>query len=211
MTDANELMEDHLTELERLESGSVKRALSLREVLETFPDVLPSLRESYAVLQEEEQERQLNIRRRKERIRRLTTDPDSIRFAFSILENLTFPEDPALERIGKWIERFTRDHSKKLDIEAAKDSMSIVELASMFREVDDQGQKARCMCPFHNDHAPSLVLYKRNNTFHCFACGADGDIIALTMKLKDIDFIRAAKFLMSYGKSSEANTGNPRT
>lgn len=39
----------------------------------------------------------------------------------------------------------------------------------------------RCLCPYHNDHRPSLQF--RGGRFHCFACGADGDAVDLTRKL----------------------------
>ncbi len=32
-------------------------------------------------------------------------------------------------------------------------------------------------CPFHNDNTPSLKIYKDTHTFHCFGCGANGDVI----------------------------------
>ena len=35
-------------------------------------------------------------------------------------------------------------------------------------------------CPFHDDRTPSMKLDAR---FHCFGCGADGDVIDLTAKL----------------------------
>lgn len=39
------------------------------------------------------------------------------------------------------------------------------------------------LCPFHNDHHPSLSFNVRKNSFRCFSCGAHGDVIDLAIKL----------------------------
>lgn len=47
----------------------------------------------------------------------------------------------------------------------------------------------RSKCIFHEDTgSPNLTIYAETNTYHCFACGANGDSIALYMKLHSIDF-----------------------
>ena len=47
-------------------------------------------------------------------------------------------------------------------------------------------------CPFHNDRTPSLKVDKR---FHCFGCGADGDVIDFTAQLYGLDAKSAAEKL----------------
>lgn len=49
-----------------------------------------------------------------------------------------------------------------------------------------------CRCPFHDDHVPSMKVDRR---YHCFGCGADGDVISLTAKLFRINHYEAAKKL----------------
>ena len=44
-----------------------------------------------------------------------------------------------------------------------------------------EANKRSTTCPFHDDHHPSMQLYADH--FHCFACGAHGDVIDLTVKL----------------------------
>lgn len=44
------------------------------------------------------------------------------------------------------------------------------------------------VCPFHNDRHASLHIYKEQNRFHCFSCGADGDVIDLVQKMYGLDF-----------------------
>ena len=45
------------------------------------------------------------------------------------------------------------------------------------------------LCPFHNDHHPSLKLDKR---YYCFACGESGDVIDFTAKIFGISVQSAA-------------------
>ena len=45
-------------------------------------------------------------------------------------------------------------------------------------------------CPFHNDRNPSMKVDKR---FHCFGCGADGDVIRFTAKLFNLSNEKAAE------------------
>ncbi|MDI3501696.1 MAG: hypothetical protein PWP22_1467 [Thermoanaerobacter sp.] len=44
-------------------------------------------------------------------------------------------------------------------------------------------------CPFHNDKNPSLAIYE--DSFHCFGCGAHGDVINFTAGLFNLDPIEA--------------------
>ena len=58
--------------------------------------------------------------------------------------------------------------------------------------------KALCpkaLCPFHDDHHASLSFSVRRNTYRCFACGAHGGTIDLTMKLLSKDFLDACRWL----------------
>lgn len=45
-------------------------------------------------------------------------------------------------------------------------------------------------CPFHNDRTPSM---KVDNRFHCFGCGADGDVIDFVSRLYGISSLEAAQ------------------
>jgi DNA primase catalytic core len=57
----------------------------------------------------------------------------------------------------------------------------------------------KALCPFHDDHTPSLTFYpgKGSNRgyFHCFTCGIHGDVFALTEQLKKCDFSEALVWL----------------
>ena len=51
----------------------------------------------------------------------------------------------------------------------------------------------KALCPFHDDHTPSLTFKK--NKFRCWSCGASGDSISLVMKALGKDFREACRWL----------------
>ena len=51
------------------------------------------------------------------------------------------------------------------------------------------------LCPFHDDHHPSLSVNINNGLFNCFACGAKGGLIAFYQRIKNVDFKTALKEL----------------
>ena len=51
------------------------------------------------------------------------------------------------------------------------------------------------ICPFHDDHHPSLSVNINNGLFNCFACDAKGDVIAFYQRIKNVDFKTALREL----------------
>ena len=51
-----------------------------------------------------------------------------------------------------------------------------------------------CLCPFHDDHHPSMALGRRNH-YRCFVCDAHGDVIDLVMRLLNKTFTEACHWL----------------
>ncbi len=62
------------------------------------------------------------------------------------------------------------------------------------------GKWAMALCPFHQDHTPSLSISVEKGSYRCFACGArGGGVIDFYMQLNDVDFKTAAKALGAWG------------
>lgn len=76
--------------------------------------------------------------------------------------------------------------------DAVKQSVTTRQAAEMY------GLKVRrnnmASCPFHNDRTPSMKVDKR---FHCFGCGADGDVIDFVSRLYGIGSLEAAQKIAS--------------
>ncbi len=52
-----------------------------------------------------------------------------------------------------------------------------------------------CLCPFHSEKSPSCHVHVGRQFFHCFGCGAGGDVITFIMKAESLEYIEAVKFL----------------
>ena len=74
--------------------------------------------------------------------------------------------------------------------EAVKQTVTTLQAAESYGiHVNRAGKTS---CPFHNDRTPSMKVDKR---FHCFGCGADGDVIDFTAQLFGLDAKSAAEKL----------------
>ena len=55
----------------------------------------------------------------------------------------------------------------------------------------------RSLCPFHDDHDPSLHLNATKNIFKCFSCGKGGDVIGLVMQVENLKYLDACQWLIN--------------
>ncbi|MCQ3035799.1 MAG: DNA primase [Bacilli bacterium] len=60
-------------------------------------------------------------------------------------------------------------------------------------EVIQKGRNYTAMCPFHNDHNPSLHIDVAKQTFMCYVCKTGGDVFTFVQKFKKISFMEAVK------------------
>lgn len=76
--------------------------------------------------------------------------------------------------------------------------VGIVEICERLgMRIDKKRNQSVCLCPFHNDHHPSLYLYKNSNQYHCFSCGEHGNIYSLIEKVKVCELYDAVKWIES--------------
>lgn len=57
------------------------------------------------------------------------------------------------------------------------------------------GRRFMGCCPFHEDDRPSLVVYPDTRSFHCFGCGATGDVIDFVRRVRNLGFRGALDWL----------------
>ena len=71
----------------------------------------------------------------------------------------------------------------------------ISEIASSYMQLKRRGRNLVGLCPFHGEKTPSFNIYAENGSFYCFGCGAGGDVITFVMKIENLDYMEAVKFL----------------
>lgn len=83
----------------------------------------------------------------------------------------------------------------ELFIQELKQNNPIDSVMSSYVSLIRRGRSCVCLCPFHSEKSPSCTLYLENNSFYCFGCGAGGDVITFIMKIENLGYIEALKFL----------------
>ncbi len=71
----------------------------------------------------------------------------------------------------------------------------ITEIVSTYVTLKRRGRNMVGLCPFHGEKTPSFNVYTENGSFYCFGCGVGGDVITFIMKIENLDYVDAVKFL----------------
>jgi DNA primase len=58
-----------------------------------------------------------------------------------------------------------------------------------------KGREYQGLCPFHNEKTPSFSVVEEKGFFHCFGCGAHGDVIGFVMRMENLSFPEAVERL----------------
>ena len=70
--------------------------------------------------------------------------------------------------------------------------------SSRLKRLSKEGDRYLALCPFHDDHNPSLSIGKDDEkawVYHCFSCGAGGDAIKFVQSFDHITFTKASKII----------------
>lgn len=81
------------------------------------------------------------------------------------------------------------------EIELIRERIDMVEVLSRYIALKRSGRNFIGICPFHADKRPSLVVDPERKLFHCFGCGAGGDLFRFLMKIEHLDFGEAVERL----------------
>ncbi len=85
------------------------------------------------------------------------------------------------------------DLQKFLDELRAK--VSIVDVVGDKVKLVRKGREYQACCPFHNEKTPSFTVNEAKGFYHCFGCGAHGDIIKFEMEANGLPFMDAVEKL----------------
>lgn len=80
-------------------------------------------------------------------------------------------------------------------VDELRTRLSIVDIAGRRVPLVKKGQNYWGCCPFHNEKTPSFSVNEEKGFYHCFGCGAHGDIISFTMNTEHVEFKTALQEL----------------
>lgn len=81
-----------------------------------------------------------------------------------------------------------------------KDKINIVEVAQGYLHLEKRGGGYWACCPFHHEKTPSFCINEAGNFYHCFGCGASGDVIKFVSEMENTDFVDTVKMLAERAK-----------
>ena len=80
-------------------------------------------------------------------------------------------------------------------INEIRTNADIVDIISSYLSLSLKGKNYVAMCPFHDDHNPSLVVSRDKQIFSCFTCQTSGNVFSFVMEYEQVPFIEAVKIV----------------
>lgn len=81
------------------------------------------------------------------------------------------------------------------DIRRVREASDLVAIVGDRVQLRQRGRDFWGCCPFHNEKTPSFKVDPTTQLWHCFGCGEGGDVISFVMKIDDLGFADAVRFL----------------
>jgi DNA primase len=78
-----------------------------------------------------------------------------------------------------------------------RSAADIVQIVGEHTRLKKAGRSWKGLCPFHNERTPSFTVDREKGLFHCFGCGAGGDVIHFVRQMDRLDFPEAVESLAS--------------
>ena len=80
-------------------------------------------------------------------------------------------------------------------INQIKENSDIVDIIGEYVDLKKAGSSYKGLCPFHNEKTPSFTVDKKKQLFHCFGCGAGGDVVSFIMQKEGLSYPESLKYL----------------
>ena len=84
-------------------------------------------------------------------------------------------------------------------INEIRNKTDIVDIVSKYINLTKTGKNYIGVCPFHDDHSPSMSVSPEKQIFTCFSCGATGNVFKFVMDYENISFVEAIKKIADIG------------
>ena len=94
-----------------------------------------------------------------------------------------------------------------MDVDELKSRVGIAQVVARYVLLRRQGNYQFGLCPFHSERTPSFTVSDVKRFYHCFGCGAHGDVLDFVMAIERIDFSAAlARLKGEFGFGNAAET-----
>ena len=80
-------------------------------------------------------------------------------------------------------------------LEDIRHRSDVVDVIGAYLTLKRAGSSFKALCPFHKEKTPSFHVNPGRQSFHCFGCGAGGDVFKFIMEHESVDFMTAVKML----------------
>lgn len=84
------------------------------------------------------------------------------------------------------------------EISQIRAKADIVDVIGRYVPLTTKGKSYKCVCPFHDDHDPSMSIAADKQIYKCFVCGAGGNVFTFVQNYEKISFIEAVYKVAEY-------------
>lgn len=81
------------------------------------------------------------------------------------------------------------------EVNELKLNVDIYNIISNYVNLKKSGKNFIGLCPFHKEKTPSFIVDSKAQLYHCFGCGAGGDVISFIMKAENLSFMESVELL----------------
>lgn len=80
-------------------------------------------------------------------------------------------------------------------VDQIKNRLNIIDVLTPYIELQKSGKHLKARCPFHHEKTPSFHVSPERGMYHCYGCGAGGDMFTFIQAIEGVDFKEALKIL----------------
>ncbi len=81
------------------------------------------------------------------------------------------------------------------EINKIRTSVDIIDIISSYIPLTKKGRNFFGVCPFHDDHNPSMSVSSEKQIYKCFTCGASGNVFTFVEEYENVSFIEAVNIV----------------
>jgi len=79
------------------------------------------------------------------------------------------------------------------ELSKIRNSVNIVDVISNYVNLEKKGKNYFGICPFHDDHTPSMSVSEEKQIYTCFVCGMSGNVFSFVKDYENITFMESVK------------------